>query len=50
MQKRFFIAFLTLMLVQTKSVMKGVIEFTAPSCCDPIIKKITFPDKFNDIP
>ncbi|CAD8158369.1 unnamed protein product [Paramecium octaurelia] len=50
MQKRFFIALLTLMLVQTKSVMKGVIEFTAPSCCDPIIRKITFPDKFADIP
>ncbi|CAD8074544.1 unnamed protein product [Paramecium sonneborni] len=50
MQKRFLIGLITLLLVQSKSVMKGVIEFTAPSCCDPIMKKITFPDKFIDIP
>ena len=50
MQKRFIIALLTLTLVSSKSVIKGVIEFTAPGCCDPLIRKVTFPDKFTDIP
>lgn len=41
----------TLVLMSmAKPVMKGVVEFNVPSCCDPIIRKVTFAEKFTEPP